>query len=111
MGYVCQSGADEAVLLCQVARRRDECPDHDELVEVRRNLHQGKELRKVDVVRNPHVFDFFDQMSEESGSLECNSEPQTRCLDAELVAVFARSDVCDALAFRCIDDAPCGGSI
>lgn len=93
------------VLLCQVARRRDECPEHEELVKVRRSLHQGEELRRVEVVRNPYIFNFFDQVSEESGSIEYNGEPQTCYLDAELVAFLARSDVYDTLAFRSIDDA------
>ena len=45
-------------------------------------------------------------MREKSSRFECNTEPQTRDLNTELVATAdLRSDMCYALSFGCIDDA------
>jgi hypothetical protein len=45
-------------------------------------------------------------MREKPSRFECNAEPQTRDLNAELVATASlRSDMCYALSFGGIDDA------
>ena len=45
-------------------------------------------------------------MHEKPSRFECNAEPQTRDLNAELVATASlRSDMCYALSFGGIDDA------
>ena len=45
-------------------------------------------------------------MREKPSRFECNGEPETRDLNAELVATTSLgSDMCYALGFGCIDDA------
>jgi hypothetical protein len=38
--------------------RHGKCPEHEKIVEVRRNLYQGEELWKAEVLREPYVFNW-----------------------------------------------------
>lgn len=62
MRKLCKGGVDEAVLLYRILRRCDKCPSHKKPVQVWCSLHQGHDLRQIEVVAYPDVFDFFDQM-------------------------------------------------
>ena len=101
---MCESSVDGAVLLHQVARRYDECPEQEEPIEIWRDSDKGSELREVEIMRQPYILNLSDNMREKPSRFECNAEPQTRDLHTELVATGVGSNMCYALSFGCIDD-------